>query len=101
VSFFLSTSCSFLFFLFSLLITSMDLFNSSRKSTSASSISSSYASSESCLSESSTPMNRNLSVSLSLTSSSSDDEMSSLVKKIFLKTFFVVLLPLYVCLPFE
>ena len=41
-------------------------------------------------------MNKNLFVSLSLTSSSSDDEMSSLVHKLFLKTLFVVLLPLYV-----
>jgi hypothetical protein len=85
--------------------------NSSRKSTFASSISSStssysflaslYYSSESSLSESSTAMNRTLHVSLPLTSSLSDDEMSSLVHKLFLKTFFVVLLPLYVCLPFE
>jgi hypothetical protein len=83
----------------------MALINSSQKSTYVSSISSSYdfsySSSESYLSESSTSMNRTLPVSLSLTSYSSDDEMSYLVQNIFLKTFFVFLLPLYVCLTFE
>jgi hypothetical protein len=93
------------------MITSMEHINSSRWSSSTSSISSStsshsslassYYSSESYLSESFNAMNRTLHVSLSLTSSSSDDEMSSLVYKFFLKTFFVVLFPLYVCFPFE
>jgi hypothetical protein len=112
VSFFLSISaCSFLFFLFSLLISSMAHIYSSRYSTSTSSISSStssyassassYFSSESSLLESFTAMNRTLPVSLLLTSSSIDDELSSLVHKIFLKIFFVFLLPLYVCLPYE
>jgi hypothetical protein len=64
----------------------MTLNNYSQLST----FSSSYYSLMSSLSESSTAMNTTLSVSLSLTSSSSDEEMSSLVHKIFLKAFFLV-----------
>jgi hypothetical protein len=92
---------------FSLLITSMAHINFYQKSTYASSISSyyslvsSYSYSEYSLSKSYISMNRALPISLSLTSSSSDDEVSSLVHKILLKTFFVFLLPLYVCFPFE
>jgi hypothetical protein len=46
-------------------------------------------------------MNRTLSVSLSLTSYSSNEVLSSLVQKLFLKKIFLVVLPLYVCLLFE
>jgi hypothetical protein len=46
-------------------------------------------------------MNRTLFFSLSLTSSSSDEESSCLVQKIFLNTLFLVLFPLYVFFLFE
>jgi hypothetical protein len=43
-------------------------------------------------------MNKTLSISLSMTSSSSDEELSSLVQRIFLKKIVLVLFPLYICL---
>jgi hypothetical protein len=46
-------------------------------------------------------MNRTLYVSLSLTSSSSDEELSSLVQRIFLKFCFLVPFSLYICLLLE
>jgi hypothetical protein len=46
-------------------------------------------------------MNRALYVSLSLNSSSFDEELSCLVYKIFMKTLFLVIFPLYVCFLFE
>jgi hypothetical protein len=85
-SFLFSSFYSDLFFFFSIFITSMALNNSFMYSTSTSS----YSSYVYSLSESSIAMNRTLSVSLSLTSSVSDEELSSMMQKLFLKTFFLL-----------
>jgi hypothetical protein len=94
-SFLFSSAYNDLFFFFSLFITSIALNNFSLY------YASSYSSLVPSLSESFTAMNKTISFSISLTSSSFDEELSYLVQKLFLKTFFLVLLPLYICLLFE